>query len=236
MMGRAGAVVASVLLTGGFATLHAQERPFTIAFKGNVTTGSQLFPNPNSADPLERAQFFPLTGIFGYSVEARYQIPETDIAIGLSADYVRTTEPQSIRLSSTRSVPVEDGYRVIPVEVTAYFILPISGPTFGIFMGGGGGAYFGRRIYKIGGVEAVPIDQGHGFGIHVLGGLSYRISELVSIIGEMKFRDLQFEASNAFSTPTVTFENTVINVSQEPFTSRIHTDGIVFQLGAAISF
>lgn len=238
MMGRRLCV-----LIGAWIAVHctlsnavAQERPFSIHGKLNFTTGSQLFPKPNSSDAGERAQFFPIEDFFGFGLEVRYRIPETNLALGISADYIRATAAQSIAVASARAIPVEDGYRVIPVELTGYFLIPISGPEFSIYMGGGGGAYFGRRIYRYANVEAEPINQGHGFGIHVLGGVGYHFMGRLSVSAEMKFRDLQFESSNAFRISEVVHDNTVIRLPTAPFTSRVHTDGVVFQISTAISF
>jgi hypothetical protein len=124
----------------------------------------------------------------------------------------------------------------VPIDLTAFFIIPISGPSIQVFMGGGAGAYVGERIYSLAGVEAAPVDARTGFGIHVLGGASYRLSELLAITGEMKFRDLQFDATNAFTTPRIVHEGRVIEVSTEPFHSTIQTDGIVLHLGVSFSF
>ncbi len=226
-------VVCACVLAQG---TRAEDKLFSVAFKGSLTTNSQLFPNPNSPDELQRAQFFSLKDIWGIGIEVRYRFPETDLALAISADYLRTTQGSSIRLSGNRRIPVEDGYRVVPVELTGYFLIPISGESFGVYMGGGGGAYFGRRIYRIGDVEAPSVDQGVGFGIHVLSGVSYRFTGMISVVAEMKFRDLQFNSVNQFSAPTIQYGPTVVPVSTEPFESRVHTDGIVFQVGIVLAF
>jgi hypothetical protein len=122
------------------------------------------------------------------------------------------------------------------VEATAYFLIPVSGPIFGVYMGGGVGLYTGRRIYSIAGVDAGTTDYGQGFGIHVLGGFSFQFNNWFSLNAEMKFRDLQFNTTNAFSVSRIRYQSATVNVSQTPFESQVHTDGIVFQLGAAISF
>ena len=235
-MGRRVFVIASslMLLLGLPSIAPAQEHPFSFSIKGNLTTGSQLFPNPDSPDDFQRAEYFSIEDFFGYGMELKYQIPETNLAIGFSTDYIRTATFQSIVRESV--IPVKDGYRVIPIELTGYFIIPVSGPTLGIYMGGGGGAYFGRRIYQIAGAEAQTTDQGHGFGIHVLGGISYRFTEWFSLCGEMKFRDLQFKTSNQFSQKQVLYHGSVVSLPQDPFAARVHTDGVIFQLGASVSF
>jgi hypothetical protein len=233
--GRAGILIVLGILSVTISQSRASEgKNFSVSLKGSLTTGSQLFPNPNSSDDSLRAAFFSLKDIWGYGIEVRYRFPETDLAIALSADYLRTIQISS-SLPGTR-IPVEDGYRVIPVELTGYFIIPISGEVLGVYMGGGGGAYFGHRIYRIGNTDAPPIDHDVGFGIHVLSGLSYRFNDIISLNAEMKFRDLQFNSVNQFSSPQVQYGPTLVNVSTKPFESLVHTDGIIFQLGVVIEF
>jgi opacity protein-like surface antigen len=216
--------------------LRAENNGISVALKASLTTASRVFTDPNSSDAFQRSQFFSLEDFFGYGVEVRYQPPETNVALGLSAEYIETVVSHSISLSTSTSVPVEDGYRVIPLELTGYFIIPISGQAFGVFMGGGVGGYFGKRLYKLGDTEAPTTEEGHGFGIHVLGGLSYRFTEWFSLNAEMKFRDLQFQTTNQFATTTATYKGMPITVSRAPSTARVHTDGVVFQLATVFHF
>lgn len=211
----------------------AQEGSFSVALKGNLTTSSRVFTDPNSPDVIERNQYLALEDFFGYGVELRYQIPESNIALGLSADYIRAKNDRSITIVSTL-VPIEDGYRVVPVELTGYFLIPLSGPTFGVYMGGGVGAYFGNRVYKVGDTDAPTTSTENGYGIHVLGGVSYRFTGWFSLDAEMKFRDLQFKTSNQFVSSTVIYKDVVVPV--EPLDASIHTDGVVFQLGTVFNF
>ena len=216
--------------------LHSGGRDFTVLVKGNLTTSSQIFLNPDAADIITRQQSLALTDFFGVGVEVKYHISETNIAVGISADYIRARASTSLPVYPRQEIPVEDGYTVIPVEMTGYFIIPLSGETFGVFMGGGGGLYFGKRTYLLGETEAPLLDSTPGFGIHVLGGVSYRIFGGVEAVFEMKFRDLQFESRNSFKESSIHYNNLVVNVSKQPFKSRTQTDGIVFQLGIAYSF
>jgi hypothetical protein len=70
----------------------------------------------------------------------------------------------------------------------------------------------------------------------VLGGISYRFLNSFQGLFEMKFRDLQFESVNAFNTRIIRYQDTIINVSTQPFKSRVETDGIIFQIGIAYTF
>ena len=216
--------------------LCAQEHDLSFIVKGNLTTSSQLFPNPNAEDPAVRATSYPIENIFGYGFEVRYHIPGSSIAIGASADLIRTTQSRSLSVAFQSAVPLEDGYHVIPVELTGYFLIPASGPSFGIFMGGGIGVYFGERTYRMAGTEAGIVSSRAGLGIHVLGGVSYRLGDWFTLLAEMKFRDLQFKSTNAFSVPRIIYRGAVLTPPQQPFESSVHTDGIIFQLGAAFNF
>jgi hypothetical protein len=213
---------------------EAQEKNFSVAIKGSLTTGSQIFPHPNSRDEFERAEFSPVKDILGYGLEVRYRFPESDLAIALSADYLRKVNTTSRKVSNI-VVPEEDGYRVLPVELTGYFLIPISGEKIGVYMGGGVGTYFGRRIYRFANVEAKTTDAGNGFGIHVLSGLSWRFNHFFSINAEMKFRDLQFHSTNQFDSKQIVYGRSLLNVPQVG-ESRIHTDGMIFQIGAVLDF
>lgn len=214
---------------------RAGDGPFSVVFKANLTTSSQLFLTPDAVDIPLQAQSLTVSDFFGYAAELRYRIPETSISLGVSAEYIRAQRSTSIATQSRRVIPVEDGYTVIPVEFTGYFIIPLSGETFGIFMGGGGGLYFGSRTYRVGNTESISSSLNPGFGIHVLGGLSYRFFGPLEAMFEMKFRDVQFRAENTFSSSPIRFNDLVLNVGTAPFSSRIQTDGIVFQLGLAFT-
>ena len=214
-------VAAAVLAV---SPLHAGDGPISVILKGNLTTSSLIYVTPEAVDPVAQGNTFDLTGTFGYGAEVRYRIPETSLALGLSADYIRSRGAASL---SGTTIPTQDGYTAIPVEVTGYFIIPLSGEFFGVYMGGGAGMYF---------VEAASVQNTPGFAIHVLGGISYRFLNSFQGLFEMKFRDLQFESVNAFNTRVIRYQDTIINVSTQPFKSRVETDGIIFQIGIAYTF
>jgi hypothetical protein len=96
--------------------------------------------------------------------------------------------------------------------------------------------YFGERSYSIAGVDAPLLESTPGFGIHILGGISYQLTDAFGLMLEMKFRDAHFEAVNQFTVSRITFAGTVVNVSTDPFESRVRSDGMTLQLGASISF
>jgi hypothetical protein len=213
----------------------AGDSGFSLVFRANLTTSSQIFLTPDAVDIPLQSQFLTVSDFFGYGAEIRYRIPETNVSLGISAEYIRAQRSTSIATQARKFIPVDDGYTVIPVEFTGYFLIPFSGETFGVFMGGGGGLYFGNRTYRVGDADAKSSSMKPGFGIHVLGGMSYHFFGPLEAIFEMKFRDVQFRAENTFDSSPVRYNGLVLNVGTAPFTSRVQTDGIVFQLGLAFT-
>lgn len=228
--------ILGLLVLTSLVPARAQELPWTVIVNGTLTTSSQIYIFPDASDPFLRSEYTDLTSFFGYGMEVRYQFPETHVAVGISADYSRATSQQPLSSLIPESIPVVDGYRALTIEGTGYFIIPFSGSTFGVFMGGGVGGYFGKRDYAIGDTQAPLISWKPGFGIHVLAGVSVHFTERLSVVGEMKFRDLQFESTNQFRSSRVTYGGIEITgINRAPFDSNVHTDGITFQLGVGLS-
>jgi opacity protein-like surface antigen len=212
------------------------ENSISVIAKGHLTTGSHLFPTPNSPDPFARARTVEFTSFFGLGLEVKYRFPGSNVSIGLSTDYIKCTEARSIMASGRVTVPTENGFEVFPVEVTGYFNIPVTGGRFAVFIGGGVGMYFGSRDSSLAGVSAKSSSGKPGYGIHVLGGISFQFTPFFSLSAEMKFRDAQFETTNTFEQDRITYHDLVVPVSRTPFVSSVHVDGMVLQLGVAVSF
>jgi hypothetical protein len=204
--------------------------------RGSLTTRAEIFPNASSSDPIARSQSYAVDDFFGAGIELRYAFPASNLSIGLGADMVRAMSTRALTSTNRRLVPVEDGLEAAALEATGYFLIPVAGPSVGIYIGGGVGAYWGRRVYRIGTVEAPSIDRKAGFGIHVLSGVGVHVTPWLTILGELKFRDLQFDSTNRFSSGRLTVGDAVINVGTDPFAARIHTSGMIVQLGTEVSF
>ncbi len=214
--------------------LAAQELPWRIIVHGNVTTSSQIFPSVDATDPVVRAQSYEVSSSYGYGAEVRYIVPSANVAIGLSADFVKANLSRPLVTAQIETIPVSDGYSVIPIELTGYFIIPFSGKVFGVYMGAGGGVYIGSRTLAVGNVYSASASNPPGGGLHVLGGVSYSPWPRVTILGEMKFRDVQFKATNTFPSSTIEYQGRRIAVT--PLNdARIYTDGVIFQLGIGVS-
>lgn len=228
-------LVMSTLLCVAGESGRAQERTFSVCLKGNLTTSGSLYPNPGATDPMARAQSYGFADFFGYGFEIQYNIPGTNLSLGVSADMIRSTQTRTVIVAAQRAVQEDDGFRIIPVELTGYFRIPITEGSFGVFMGGGVGVYYGERQYSLAGLNAPVVSSSPGWGIHVLGGIRYHLTDRFSLSTELKFRDAHFESTNTFTRSQVRYGDMVVNLPQKPFLSSIHTDGMVVQLGAAFS-
>jgi hypothetical protein len=228
-------LVMSTLLCVAGESGRSQERTFSVYLKGNLTTTGQLFPNPAATDPMARAQSYGFADFFGYGFEVQYNIPGTNLSLGVSTDVIRSAQTRTVIVAAQQPVPADDGFRIIPVELTGYFRIPITEGSFGVYMGGGVGVYYGERQYALAGLDAQVVSSTPGYGIHVLGGVRYHLTDRFSLSTELKFRDAHFESTNIFTQPQVRYGDIVVNLPQKPFLSSIHTDGMVVQLGAAFS-
>jgi hypothetical protein len=220
---------------------HAQyyDNGFGLSAGANYTTTSKLFLFPNSPDPVVRDQHIPLDDILSYFVEMRYRISEP-LVIGVNVEYLEKTITTNnltiLTLSGVRNPDIKDGFLVIPVEFSAYYLLPFSTEFFQFYMGGGLGLYFGKHIRKFESVEVSSENQDLAFGIQVAMGMDYLINERFSIRGEMKFRDPEFELKSKYSQVELEYQGETVIIASEKFDSKVNIDGITFSIGLAFHF
>jgi len=181
----------------------------SILVNGSYTTSAKLFPSPDAPDEDARSQYLALNGIFGIGASVQYHLPGYNVTFGVSAEYMEKIAENS-PLSHLR-----EGFRFSPIELTTYLQIPIRNERIRLFMGGGVGFYFGWRIY--GQSESIPVSK--AYGIHVVGGMDYFLTEHFFLRGEMKFRDPQFDTTNR--SP---------GYGAYPIHGRINIDGITFNL------
>ncbi len=205
-----------------------------ISFSYSYTTESKLYQHPTSSDFILREQFDQFDDIYSYAVEGRYLLSE-NLALGLSLEFVeRFNKNYPFFLGSpsgSNRIIIKEGYRIIPVEISLYYLLPFSTNTLKFHMGGGIGYYYGDHIRKINNVNSETVEREFAFGIHVNTGMDYIINRYFSIRGEMKFRDPEIDLSSRYEKETVHIDNKVITLTEKEFDSRVNIDGITFSIG-----
>lgn len=215
-------------------------RDFSVSGSINYITTSKLHLNPRSSDPVLRNSYLPLDGILSYSFEFRMNIFKDALMIGVGSEYLSKTDNlKSIRAmvnNIPRTIEITDGYSMIPIEVTIYYVFPFSGSWFKMAMGGGIGAYFGKHIREIGDITVSTLEKRIIFGMHVALDAEFFITDYFSIRTEMKFRDPDFETKSKYNKTDTILNGEHIQLLSEDFYSRINIDGINFILGLAFHF
>lgn len=219
--------------------LNAQysEKKMSIGFSAVYTTSAKIYLSPNSSDAFVRNFSFPLSDIVNTALDARYRIME-NLLVGLNIEYMDKTSPGSSVTflstnNSTKSVEVEDGFRLIPVELSLYYILPFSTERFKFLLGGGAGYYWGEHLRKIGVAEVSNIERKIAYGIQVSVSMEYLIFDYLAVRGEMKFRDPQFSVKSKYSSGQILYNGEIVKPPHESFNSKINVDGVTFIVGAA---
>lgn len=225
----------SCLTIGISFSAQSQETAYSVSVNGNFTISSRLFYNIDARDEFSRGQYISLEDIFGFGMDVRRTIDDTRIVIGISAEYLSTHEANSVRYANTR-IPIEDGYWTVPVELSSYFIIPFSSDVARLYIGGGLGVYFGERQYAVAEERADIVDSQMGIGIHVVTGFEYSLSRWLALKSEIKFRDLQFESTHAFSKSSTVYNGVIVPLQQEPSRSRVNVDGMLIDAGVVIRF
>ena len=206
----------------------SQEHLYTINFNSSYITSSKLFYSPNNSNDFLRSQYHALDNIFGVGVELRRTFEESIVQVGIGVEFISTRESFSNPISSTKAEHGYDGFSVFPIEFTGYAAVPFNSETVHMYIGGGAGLYIGRRNYEYEGVVSQTISQKAGYGIHIVSGIEYMLSQKIALLSEVKFRDIQFETTNVFS-----YKAGFAPPYLAPFSSRFSIDGMTLKLGLA---
>ena len=208
---------------------------FSISINGNYTTSAKIYLNPNSTDIDLKNRSNLVEDIFSPSIDIRFSITE-EIFLGLCSEYLHKLASQNITVigsSGTESISINDGFKVIPIELSIHYLLPFSSEKIKFLINGGFAYYYGSHVRKFGDVQISNIKRESAYGIHVGTSADYLINNYFSIRGEMKFRDPEFETTNKYDKRIINYNGKVIRVNQEKFDSKINIDGITFILGIA---
>lgn len=227
------------LLLIGTAVGQYSGHKFSIGVNAVYTTTAKLYLSPKSSDPVLRNNYFPLAGIVNPSVNFRYRLTD-DLILGLSTEYMKKTAVGwNLTVFSgnrTVTVPVTDGFKMIPVELSLHYLIPFSTERFKFLMGGGAGYYYGEQVREFGGAGVTSSESSFAYGIQVSISMDYEITKNFIFHSEMKFRDPQFTVNNKYTKTQVMYNGGIVNLPQSTFYSKINVDGVTFLLGAAYNF
>jgi outer membrane protein W len=210
-----------------------------IAINAVYTTSAEIFLNPNASNIEIRNKSFTLENIWDPGMDIRYKFSE-EFILGLNVEYINKTAnaPNLSAFIGNQVVvfEVQDGLRLIPIELTFYYYFPFSTEDFKFLMGGGLGYYRGEFIRKFSDVELDVVQRKIALGIHVSTSMDYMINEIFSARFEMKFRNPQYNVKSKYSKTELTYQGNIVQLPEDAFETKVDIDGLTFILGIVINF
>lgn len=233
------AVAAAFLASAGPAFAQEGSWAFGIGIRGTLTTSTKLFYSPDAPSEQLRSQYETLQGIPGAALELRARPPGSSLFLALSVEYQRKTSEQEKLVAVTTppiTLPVVDGYWMVPLEASINVDVPVGSQQFYLTMGAGVGMYYAERVLEVAGIAAEAVDVKPAFGIHIRTSAEYKVTPKITAILELRFRNPQVSTSNKFQTQGGSFGGQLIGFPREEVSGRLDVDGMVVGLGVAFGF
>ncbi|PLX31625.1 MAG: hypothetical protein C0600_05085 [Ignavibacteria bacterium] len=209
-----------------FSSAHAQNPDHSITISTGYLEASRIFLYPQSPDPLRRQVSEDLGSTVSFSASYRYRL-YAPIAFQVRGEFAGN----DLEMRDQVGTPISHGYEVWIIEAEATFSLPFSTQRFDMYVGGGAGMYVGSRRYAIAGVEAESSSSQPAFGIHVIVGAEYLLTEQLGLRADVLFRDPQMSVENRFSQSSVVSRGIEYPLQNSPFLSHINLNGNVYAIG-----
>jgi hypothetical protein len=174
-----------------------------------------------------------LNGTYGYGAEINYKPPlnHWDLIFYLSLEYLKFSQDNfGLPLNDSMDIGISEQFTVIPVEFGVKWNLPIGSDNWKIYIGGGGGVYFGKETRSILYLQSSQINSKPDFSLNILSGVDYYLDKNFSANLELKFREAAFDSESRFSSSTVTVNGSEFQL-ENPFYSRFIADGVRVSLG-----
>lgn len=216
-------------------------RKFSVYLYGTYVSSSELQNDPKSSDPIERDATVELDGGYGYGAEIMYDpgIYNSGIRFFLSSEYLKVDQSDLEFIldngSTQGKVRMREKFTMVPVEFGVKWNLPVTSDNLKIYIGGGGGVYFGNRTRNIADLQSTTVNTKPGFSLNILSGLEYFAARNLSADLELKFREASFDVESKFSENQINVNGTVYQLTN-PFYSRIIVDGVRVSLGLKYHF
>lgn len=205
----------------------------------NYISSATIQLNPFSTDLIEKNSEIELKGGYGYGLILKYSLSGSDLYVGLATEFIRIEDNEFVEtLEQDTSIirgRVSEKIEMIPIELSVYFTLPQVVNGLNIFLGGGGGIYFGNRTRQFGGMTTTTENKRPMVGVLVLVGAEYQLFKNFSVYFETRFRQAEYRVKSVFPRNYIIYEgipyyfNPVLN-------SKIFIDGIKLSLGVGVNF
>ncbi len=168
----------------------------------------------------------------GYGADVSWKIMWERFYLGVSYEAIQGKEDSYLYSSDTDvRIPTTEGFDLKLIELTGYYIVPISSEDIQFYMGGGFGLYDGNRNSSIAGIKPATVESSNNIGIHVLTGIVYSITNSIGLRGEIKFRDPHFDVTEKYERAFVDHAGFRIYLNQNPTKTRVNLYGINYMVG-----
>lgn len=227
--------------TPGKLRFYDESKQFSLSLYGTYVSSSQLQNDPKSPDPIVRNILLDLKGGYGYGAEFDYKpnLYNLNLIFYISSEYLRINEGDLVFTfddgTNTASVNMNEDFTMIPLEAGVKWYLPVGTENFKIYIGGGGGVYFGNRIRMIANLQSTTISTQPGYSLNVLSGLEFYFARNLSANLELKFREPYFDVESSYTANSIILNGTVFQI-ENPFYSRLIVDGVRISLGLNYHF
>jgi opacity protein-like surface antigen len=214
--------------------LLGNDHKLSVTLKGTFTTSTRFLYNIDNPNVYSASRT--LTSNFGYGADVRWNILWDRFSIGFSTEKVSAlqTTPVIYPQFDYLRVPYEEGFDLLALELSGYYLVPISSEHLKFYLGGGFGTYDGKRSFSIAQANAETISSKSYIGIHVMTGIDYQVLSRVGIRFEVKFRDPHFDVTTKFDQQSVNYLGYQIQLPSEE-TVKVNLFGVNYVGGLVIS-
>lgn len=214
------------------------DKRFSVSIYCDYVSSAQLQPKPNSTDPIERDATINLNGTYGFGGEISYQPPlyHLDLIFYLSTEYMKLSQNNfGLTLNDSTDIGVDEQFTVIPIEFGLKWHLPFGSDNWKIYIGGGGGIYFGKETRSISNLQSSQISSKPDFSLNILTGFDYFFERNLSANFELKFREAAFDSKSSFPAGTIIVSGNQYQL-ENPFYTKFIADGVRISLGLKYYF
>lgn len=215
--------------------LCAGETNLLLSVKGSYTTSTRFLYNIDKQNSYNDNRS--ITSNLGYGTDLRWNVIWERFFIGVSAEKIQGSEiiPVQYPQYNYLAVPYEEGFDLLAIELSGYYVVPISSEKIQFYLGGGIGMYDGVRNFSIAGVKSETISTISYSGIHVMTGIDYRLFSHLGVRFEIKFRDPHFDSTTKFEQRTAQYQGYTIQLPQEVSVTKVNLFGVNYSAGIIIN-
>jgi opacity protein-like surface antigen len=226
-------IVLLLILASG--VLSANDYDLSLSVKGSFTTSTRFTYNIDRVNTFSEERT--ITSNLGYGADLRWNILWDRFYIGVSGEKIAGMDKWSVLYPQYGylAVPHQEGFEVTAVELSGYYVVPISSEEIRFYLGGGLGTYDGSRTFSIAGVKTETISSASYMGIHVMTGIDYRLHARIGLRLEIKFRDPHFDVTTKFEQPSAEYQGRRIALPQTEEVTKVNLFGVNYMGGIAVT-